>query len=187
MCMLVPCPTPASDMRAQYCPPPPTPMRVATCLPASMHEGCCAWQVTQQGPRCGVKGYSTEYIVPPDCHNFAEQAGVDLHVSLQRCISLAGPPSPATASVLITRFLHALWQPAHAMQHGNDARSVRSLLRQVWQLMRALGAERMCGLSLADLVSPDYVPSPHLLGPWDSVCLPADCEPCRNATVMAQV
>ena len=33
------------------------------------------------------------------------------------------------------------------------------------------------------LQSPDYVADASLLGPWDSVCLPQGCEPCRNAGI----
>ena len=34
------------------------------------------------------------------------------------------------------------------------------------------------------LQSPDYVADVSLLGPWDSVCLPQGCEPCRNAGIL---
>ena len=44
-----------------------------------------------------------------------------------------------------------------------------------------------CSLELSDLLSPDYVANPRLLGPWDSVCLPKNCEPCRNGTAAAEV
>ena len=40
--------------------------------------------------------------------------------------------------------------------------------------------QALCGLDLGDLFSPDYVADPNLLGPWDSVCLPQGCEPCRS-------